>query len=106
LLSSGIVEAYSFLSETQTLWSAAAAGEKRLAGSHTWNFAFAVPPEVKIKGKYDRAARAARAPGTFVEQHGGQLFIQYDLVCHIRRPVLKVDSKCVQPSPPPLACSI
>jgi hypothetical protein len=52
-----------------------------------------VPATVEIKGKYDKTPVRARAPGTFVEK-AAPLFIQYDLVCHIRRIALRVDSKC------------
>jgi hypothetical protein len=98
-LSSGIVEAYPFLHLSHTLWSDAstprAGSDRRLTGQHAWPFEFAVPATVEIKGKYDKVPVCARAPGTFVEK-GEPLFIQYDLVCHIRRFALRVDSKCVQ----------
>jgi hypothetical protein len=69
-----------------------------LAGHFEWPFAFTLPGEVPFAGKFAKAPTPHRIPGTFVEKNGGALFVQYDLVCHIRRTRFRTDSKSV-PAP-------
>jgi hypothetical protein len=72
---SRIIEAYPSLYLNHTLWSLeAGSGDRRMRGTHAWSFAFAIPPDVRIKGKDDHAPVSPAR-----------------LVCHVRRIVLRVD---------------
>jgi hypothetical protein len=66
-----------------------------ITGHYEWPFTFNIPAEVQIKGQWDKKTTTHRVPHTFVEKNGGHMFIQYDIIAHIRRTTFRVDSKFV-----------
>jgi hypothetical protein len=139
VLSSGVVESYPFLHITKTLWAAPpkartpggselptspgttgtpgtpgtpGAPGNTLMGRFSWPYSFTLPTSVPFAGKFAKTATPHGLPGTFVEKNGGALFVQYDLVCHVRRPPLRADARlrsvfgytplAAPPPPPPL----